>query len=473
MRDVMHPRLKVRAKEWGRQYVLFDSASYPMFIITLTKTRGSPMGPRQLMDAGCDAARIKALGFSASDVIASGTSVQDMRAAGWSLVDLKALGADASSLIAAGCSVSELKGAGFTALQLKDAGCSAQQLRQVKFGAEELKAVGYDISVLVAAGYGVSELKGAGFTALQLKAEGLSAQQLFGGNFSRLELQDAGFDTAVFYSIISVQTATPDALAQAKAYYNYIEFASQLCAEFAAAESSNPAVSVPLAEAHKILGRIVEHNPLLKSSPPDRQPAWPLHDALIRFDLPLQRYTTQFRVTKKWIPRCFVLRSSRLYYRYLKAENGQDDSLEGSLAFMRSNPAPDGKFCMDLKGVLCAWRLTLQHVCVTRVHRLQCSGMQRARRWTGIRVRDQVPCRGQGESARVCMCLHQRGYVCACISMCMYVLARMSTPPSRLQRTCFSLLPMTSRASAACEPFKPQAQAAASPRCRTLLRRCF
>ena len=81
----------------------------------------------------------------------------------------------------------------------------------------------------------------------------------------------------------------------------------------------------------------------------DRQPAWPLHEALLRFDLPLQRLTTQFLVTKKWFPRFFVLRGSRLYYSM--GEKGHPDSLEGSLAFMRSNPAPDGHYCMDLKGV--------------------------------------------------------------------------------------------------------------------------
>ncbi len=236
---------------------------------------------------------------------------------------------------------------------MKEAGCSAQQLRESHFGAEELKAAGYDIPVLIAAGYSVSELKGAGFTASHLKAEGLSAQQLFVSNFSDLELKDAGFNVADFYSIISVHTATPEALAQAKAHYKDVEFASQLCAEFAAAESSNHALSVHLAEAHKMLGRIVEHNPLLKSSTPDRQPAWPLHDALIRFDLSLQRLTTKFLVTKKWFPRMFVLRRSRLYYS--KGLKGQADSHEGSLAFMRSNPAPDGHYCMDLKGV-CALR---------------------------------------------------------------------------------------------------------------------
>jgi serine/threonine protein kinase/GTPase SAR1 family protein len=41
--DIMHPRLKARAKEWGSQYVLFGSdCSYPMFIATLTKVRDSP-----------------------------------------------------------------------------------------------------------------------------------------------------------------------------------------------------------------------------------------------------------------------------------------------------------------------------------------------------------------------------------------------------------------------------------------------
>jgi hypothetical protein len=42
IREVLHQRLKKRAKEWGKQYVLFDSSSYPMFLLTLTKTRLSP-----------------------------------------------------------------------------------------------------------------------------------------------------------------------------------------------------------------------------------------------------------------------------------------------------------------------------------------------------------------------------------------------------------------------------------------------
>jgi ribosomal protein L13E len=319
-----------------------------------------------LLSSGFSVSELKREGFTLQQLKTGGCSAQQLKGAVFSAVELAAAAFDVPSLLSDGFSVSELKREGFTSQQLKTGGCSAQQMREAHFGAEELKAAGYDIPVLITAGYSVSELKGAGFTASQLKAAGLSAQQLFGGNFSDLELKEAEFDVADFYSIISVQTATPDAFAQAKAYYNDVEFASQLCAEFAAAESSNPALSVPLAEAHKMLGRIVEHNPLLKSSTPDRQPAWPLHDALIRFDLPLQRWTTQFLVTKKWFPRFFVLRGSRLYYS--KGEKSEADSHEGALAFMRSNPAPDGHYCMDLKGVCArcvaadfAWR-----VCDTR-----------------------------------------------------------------------------------------------------------
>ena len=46
VREVMHPRLLLRARDWGRQYVIFESAaSYPMYILTLTKQRNSPVTP--------------------------------------------------------------------------------------------------------------------------------------------------------------------------------------------------------------------------------------------------------------------------------------------------------------------------------------------------------------------------------------------------------------------------------------------
>jgi hypothetical protein len=160
MCDVMHPRLKDRAGEWSRQYVLFETQnSYPMFIMTLTKTRASPYGPLQMMDAGFDVNRIKMLGFTASDVRALGHTVQQMRGAGWALLEMKDAGFDASLLLGGGCSASELRSAGFTALQLKDAGCSCRQLNDAGFSALQSREASFTLVELDAAGYGFEELK--------------------------------------------------------------------------------------------------------------------------------------------------------------------------------------------------------------------------------------------------------------------------------------------------------------------------
>jgi ribosomal protein L13E len=194
MRDVMHPRLKARAREWGRQYVLFDiAASYPMFIVTLTKTRDSPMGPQQVMDAGCDVNRIKAFGFTARQYRELGMGVQAMRSAGWSVQDLNSAGYDVGSLLAGECSVSELKEAGIAALKIKDAGCNVQQLKSGGFSAGELKAAGFDIMSLSAASYSASDLKSAEFSASSLKAVGYSAQELKLAGFTAKELKATGF----------------------------------------------------------------------------------------------------------------------------------------------------------------------------------------------------------------------------------------------------------------------------------------
>ena len=97
----------------------------------------------------------------------------------------------------------------------------------------------------------------------------------------------------------------------------------------------------------------------------NRQPAWPLHEALLRFDLPLQRLTTHFLVTKKWKPRFHVLRGRRLYYS--DGKKGLADLHEGALAFVRSNPAPDGHYCIELKGAhaRCVTAGFAVHVCDT------------------------------------------------------------------------------------------------------------
>ena len=163
------------------------------------------------------------------------------------------------------------------------------------------------------------------------------------------------------YSILSIKDSTPQALVAAKVYYSSIDLAFQLCREFAAAERGNAELLEPLEHASKLLERIVAHNALLKSS--DVQPAWPRHEALLRFDLLLQRLTTHFLVSKKWFPRNMSLRGSRLYFS--DGKNGHPDTAAGTLAFMRSNPAPDGRYCLDLKGA-CARCATAAFYCASQ-----------------------------------------------------------------------------------------------------------
>jgi len=76
--------------------------------------------------------------------------------------------------------------------------------------------------------------------------------------------------------------------------------------------------------------------------------AWPCVSVLQRFALPLQRLTTHLVVSKKWFPRFFVMENRRLYYS--DGDNGHPDSQEGTLSFVRCNPAPDGRYCVDLAG---------------------------------------------------------------------------------------------------------------------------
>jgi hypothetical protein len=78
--------------------------------------------------------------------------------------------------------------------------------------------------------------------------------------------------------------------------------------------------------------------------------AWPPFEVLHRFDASLLRWTSQFLLSKKWIPHYFILRNRRLYYSNGKC--GHPDSHEGSYALMKSNPKLDGQYCIDLAGVL-------------------------------------------------------------------------------------------------------------------------
>jgi hypothetical protein len=161
------------------------------------------------------------------------------------------------------------------------------------------------------------------------------------------------------YSTISIKEATPEALANAKLYYNNVEFAFNLCREFAAAERGNPELSVPLDHACKLLERIVDHNAHLKTS--HCQPAWPRHTALLHFDLPLQRLTRLFFLTKKWKHNYCVVRGTYLYchpthttgcFGSHAAVHPVQVSNEITLAHMLSNSLPAGHYCVELRGMI-------------------------------------------------------------------------------------------------------------------------
>ena len=217
------------------------------------------------------------------------------------------------------------------------------------------------------------------------------------------------------YSIISIQDSAPQALVAAKLYYGSIDFAFNLCREFAAAETGNAELSGPLEHASKVLEPIVAHNAHLKSF--DIQPAWPRHQALLRFDLLLQRYTTHYVVSKKWFPRYMSLRGSRLYYS--DGKNEYTDTAVGTRVFMQSNPAPDGRYCVDLQGMRAALVFNLS-LCNAAV---QAAALRRAARQSMGR---RLPSRSS------------------------FLLT------AQLIKTYTSLLPTTSRASAACSLSKPR-----------------
>ena len=79
-------------------------------------------------------------------------------------------------------------------------------------------------------------------------------------------------------------------------------------------------------------------------------PDWPPVKALTRFHCSLRRLQSHFSVSKKWVPHFFALRDGCLYYSNGKL--GFADSQEGTVAYLRSNPSPDGLYCIDMSSVL-------------------------------------------------------------------------------------------------------------------------
>jgi serine/threonine protein kinase len=195
MRDVMHPRLTTKAKEWGKQCVLFESASYPVFLLTLKKTGCSPVGAQQLLDAGCDANRLKALGVTARDFKALGKTVPEMRTIGWNVSDLKDAGYD-PQLILKEYKASALSDAGFTIKDLQDAGHEVEFISE-GFTPTQLKNSGYglsDMKLILKERFNASALKDIGFTIKDLQDAGCDVKFMSEGKaFTVTELKNSGY----------------------------------------------------------------------------------------------------------------------------------------------------------------------------------------------------------------------------------------------------------------------------------------
>lgn len=142
---------------------------------------------------GCDAAAMKAAGYSASELKDAGFTAAQLKNAGFSAVDLKAAGFSAKDLRAAGVSAAELKALGFSAAALKDAGFSANELKAAGFSAADLKTAGFSAKDLKDAGYSALEMKAAGFSAGDMKAAGVTLAELKAAGYSSQELQAAGY----------------------------------------------------------------------------------------------------------------------------------------------------------------------------------------------------------------------------------------------------------------------------------------
>ena len=196
----------------------------------LKALRAKGISAKQIHDLnGCNAAQLKAAGFSAKELADAGFTAGDLLEAGFDSGALNNAGLIPASIIAEGrekgCRVKELKAAkalgvsattiretlGCSAEAMKAAGYSAQELKDAGFGAAELKAAGFSGQALKDAGYSAQELKDAGFGAAELKAAGFSGQALKDAGYSAQELKDAGLTDAQLKDLgLTIQKAEPE-----------------------------------------------------------------------------------------------------------------------------------------------------------------------------------------------------------------------------------------------------------------------
>ncbi len=138
--------------------------------------------------SGCNAAQLKASGFSPDALRRAGFSAATLKAAGFSPEELKKAGYGARDLMNAGLSPDDLTKAGFSAEQIERAqsalppGVTMSQLRKAGCSVETLKrerAAGVSAgNARQAAGCSLAALKAAGFTETDLAHAGFSPSDI-------------------------------------------------------------------------------------------------------------------------------------------------------------------------------------------------------------------------------------------------------------------------------------------------------
>ena len=168
------------------------------------EVRGADFTAKQMAAGGYTQGELKGAGFPLNEVegangLPDGVTVDDVRKAGCVVSELEKMrkkGVSAAEIVRiSGCDAAALKAAGFSAKDLKDAGFSAAELKAAGFSAKDLKDAGFSAAELKAAGFSAKDLKDAGFSAAELKAAGFSAAELKAAGFTPNELKSAGINT--------------------------------------------------------------------------------------------------------------------------------------------------------------------------------------------------------------------------------------------------------------------------------------
>ena len=82
----------------------------------------------------------------------------------------------------------------------------------------------------------------------------------------------------------------------------------------------------------------------------NERPEWPPIRALQTFGCQLKRKKNRVSAASKWVSNFYVMRHGCLYYS--NGKSGFHNSPEGTFEYIRSDPKPDGLYCIELSRAL-------------------------------------------------------------------------------------------------------------------------